>query len=303
MSADDPFSNDHSDRTIIRPMPGGKAASFSGQIDRNVSGERKQTPSYEAPAQSYSPPQGNRGISPLPLPKGSGLNLLVDNAYSLLMLASQLRNSAMQSDITSLRNSVIHQIRLFEDTTRSNGLDQDETLTARYMLCTFLDESVLKTPWGSDSDWASQTLLSTFHNETWGGEKFFLVLDNLKKNPAKNLEILELIYICLSFGFEGKYGVSDRGLTQLVAIQDDLFKLISLQRGDFERELSPHWRGVPDTRNALIKYVPLWVVVALSGMLLLLVYSGFRLIVGATTEPVIEELNQIKQEQTIELRK
>jgi len=48
--------------------------------------------------------------------------------------------------------------------------------TSVYVLCSLLDETVLGTPWGSESVWAGQGLLIGFHNEAWGGEKFFLAL-------------------------------------------------------------------------------------------------------------------------------
>ncbi len=50
-------------------------------------------------------------------------------------------------------------------------------LLARYALCTALDEAVLSTPWGSGGDWGKQSLLITVHNEAWGGEKVFQLLD------------------------------------------------------------------------------------------------------------------------------
>lgn len=61
-------------------------------------------------------------------------------------------------------------------------------------------------PWGNESEWSKISLLSSFHNETFGGEKFFQLLDRLSKNPVKHLPMLELMYLCLALGFEGKYG-------------------------------------------------------------------------------------------------
>ena len=50
------------------------------------------------------------------------------------------------------------------------------------------------------------------------------------------------------------------------------------------------WQGVPDKRNALERYVPLWVVAALAGVLLLVLFAGFRLILDSTADPVIAAL-------------
>src|SRR5690606_37076980 len=143
---------------------------------------------------------------------------------------------------------------------RGSGEPPDHVLAARYLLCTALDETVLNTPWGSQSAWAEQTLLSTFHNETWGGEKFFQLLDRLVQDPRRNLHLLELMYLLLALGFQGKYRIRERGRAELEQIQANLFQTIRMQRGDFERSLSPRWRGVTDARSRLAQYVPLWVV-------------------------------------------
>jgi type VI secretion system protein ImpK len=56
---------------------------------------------------------------------------------------------------------------------------------ARYVLCTTLDEVVLNTPWGRASQWSENSLLITFHNEAWGGEKFFELLDSVVPTRAR----------------------------------------------------------------------------------------------------------------------
>ncbi|NQZ30552.1 MAG: DotU family type IV/VI secretion system protein [Oceanospirillaceae bacterium] len=315
MSSDDPFSSDNNDRTVIRPAPGGRKpmpGAPSQPAQQSYTPPAPQQPAYQQPpsqldanvgssmsahAGAPSYPSAQRGnADKLSLLKGSGLNPLVDHSYTLLLLATQLRKSVSQQDIGTLKADLIQQIRLFEDSSRASGINQETTLTARYILCTFLDENIMSTPWGSESNWGSQTLLSTFHNENWGGEKFFLVLDKLKPDTATNLHILEFIYLCLLFGFRGKYGVVESGASQLLTVQDELYRSISMTRGDFERELSPRWQGVPDKRNVLVKYVPLWVVIALAGLLLLLVYSGFRYIVSTSTAPIYQQVNQLEIE-------
>ncbi len=324
MSSDDPFSTDDNDRTVIRPVPGGRTPGAVGSQQGSQQGAQTPpnngaiasqnrpvppAPSADPYSHSHNPSAARSPLAPsypsaqrgneekLKILQGSGLNTLVDHSYTLFILANQLRNSASQRDIGVLRADLIQQIRLFEDGARASGVTMENTLTARYLLCTFLDENILSTPWGSESNWGAQTLLSTFHNETWGGEKFFLVIEKLKPDAATNIDILEFIYLCLLFGFRGKYGVSEQGAAQLLQIQDELYRTINVQRGEFERELSPAWQGVPDKRNALVKYVPLWVVIAIAGLILLLVYSGFRLIIGTTTEPIYQQIEQLKVEQ------
>jgi type VI secretion system protein ImpK len=142
--------------------------------------------------------------------------------------------------------------------------------------------------------WRNQTLLSIFHGERWGGDKVFALLDSLIQDPAGNIDLLELMDICLAFGFEGRYRVLTDGRAQLEWEKERLYRAIRNYRGDFERELSPHWRGLVDYRNPLMRYVPLWVILAVAGLLLLGLYVAFSLLLNRTSDPVFVALGGIR---------
>ena len=287
MDSDDPFSNSgDNNRTVIRPTPGRRnaapAAPATPQPGAGI-------PPPVAPAQPQQFTPAAAAIT------ASGLNPLVDSAVVLLTLVVQLRNTLSHPDAAGLREHVVQQIRMFEQNSRAAGVTPETTLAARYILCALLDETVLGTPWGSESVWSTRSLLSTFHNETWGGEKFFMILDRMMQEPTRNIDILELMYVCMSLGFEGKYSVLEQGRSKLAETMDNLFRTIRTQRGDFERELSPHWRGEQDKRNMLVRYIPLWVVGALAGVLLLATYGGFRFILEKSSSPAYDTLEAIGQ--------
>lgn len=290
MDSDDPFSNSgDSDRTVIRPTPGRRNSAPSAPQQSAAPPSMAPPPGAGIPAAPAQPQYSPDASAIAP----SGLNPLVDSAVVLLTLAGQLRNTASHPDVAGLREHMVQQIRIFEQNSRTVGVSPETALAARYILCTLLDETVLGTPWGSESVWSSQSLLSTFHNETWGGEKFFMILDRMLQEPGSNIDMLELMYISLSLGFEGKFAVQEQGRSKLVETMDNLFRTIRMQRGDYERELSPHWRGVQDKRNMLARYVPLWVVGALAGVLLLVTYGGFRFILQNTSSSAYDSLEAI----------
>jgi type VI secretion system protein ImpK len=166
-------------------------------------------------------------------------------------------------------------------------------LASRYVLCTFLDEIVLGTPWGNQCNWVSKTLLNSFHNEGWGGEKFYLILDRLLQEPHKNIELLELLYACLALGFEGKLRVQEGGRAELDRIQTNLYGVIRSCRGDHESDLSPHWRGERDLRTPLARYVPLWVVAAAAVGVLAISYFVFLMSLNGRSDPVAIEIASI----------
>jgi len=123
----------------------------------------------------------------------------------------------------------------------------------------------------------------------------------MSQEPARNLDLLELLYICLAQGFQGKYQVLEGGRSTLERIQDNLFRSIRAHRGDFERALSPRWMGVQDRRNPLVRYVPLWVVGALAGALLLVLFVGFLFTLNSGSDPVFAAVQGIGRDRVEQL--
>jgi len=221
-------------------------------------------------------------------------NPLVRAANPLLLLAVQLRHSvAPPANVARLREQAVTQVHSFERYAQGAGLSTQTIMAARYVLCTMLDESVNNAPWGDQSGWAQNTLLVTFHGETYGGAKFFQILDRLAADFSRHLDLIELMYICLALGFGGRYLVEPGGLARLADIQDDLYRRIRGMREAPATELAPHWRGVEDRRNPLMRHVPLWVAAAAAGFVLLSVFLFFFTRLNLLAEPVNARLASI----------
>jgi type VI secretion system protein ImpK len=157
-----------------------------------------------------------------------------------------------------LRRAMVDAVRTFETRALATGLDTRSLRAARYALCATIDDLVLSTPWGSASSWVQQSMTSIFHNEVIGGERFFEILTQMQQDPGHHGEVVELMYLCTSLGFEGRYRVMPRGIAALAELRDGVYRSIRQRRGDFERELSPHWRGSPAGARPLSQLVPLW---------------------------------------------
>jgi type VI secretion system protein ImpK len=224
---------------------------------------------------------------------GGGLNALVQAASPLLLLAVQLRNSVSQPDAAHLRDQVIAQVRQFESNAQAAGIAAQTITAARYVLCSTLDESVMNTPWGQQSGWAAKTLLVVFHGESYGGEKFFVILDRLCADFSRHIDLIELMYICLALGFGGRYQIEADGRSKLIDIQEELYRRIKAQRAPAADELAPHWKGLEDRRNPLVRYVPLWVIVAAGACLLLGAFLYFYTRLNELSSPVSAQVAQI----------
>jgi type VI secretion system protein ImpK len=201
------------------------------------------------------------------------LNPVVGAAAPLLNLAVRLKHRLVHEDVDALRVRVMQGLDEFERRLAPLGLAARAVRASKYALCATLDDLVLNTPWGSRSVWTTRSMVGTFFSETWGGDRFFDLLAQLKKDPGINVDLLELLYYCISLGFEGKYRIAPRGASQLLVLREDLYRLIRAARGDFERDISPHWRGTQAAHKGLAALVPNWVVAVTAAGLLLLIYA------------------------------
>src|SRR5712672_3372681 len=163
--SDNPFIEpEDSERTVIRPMPGGRRAAA---------------------------------------------------AAPLLQLMMRLRNTVNQPDPGDLRERAVQAMRRFEQQSRDSGVPIELLRPAHYALCASLDDVVLNTPWGSTGVWDARSLVSTFHQEVRSGERFFDLLTQMRQNPGRFLPVIELMYLCMSLGFQGRYRLSPRGPAEL----------------------------------------------------------------------------------------
>lgn len=222
------------------------------------------------------------------------LNGLVAAASDVLSEVVRLKHSETLEDLSSLKERLSAGLSLFETRALHSGAEPSQVMAARYVLCTVVDEAVVTTPWGRDSEWSQMSLLSSFHNETFGGEKFFQLLERLSKSPVKHLPMLELMYLCLSLGFEGKYRVQARGTLELEGIRDVLYRQICQLHGDMPRELSPHWQGRKDQRRNLVRIVPVWLIVVFTLACLVVMYSSFAWVLGEQRETVLRPYQQLE---------
>jgi type VI secretion system protein ImpK len=276
--SDDPFAEPtDSEATVIRPRPGGRVS----------------TAAAPPPVAAAPPP------SPGTVPAVGASGLL---AAAAPLLAAAIRIGSERGrapNVEQLRRAMVEAVRDFEKRALGTGLDTRSLRAARYALCATIDDLVLSTPWGSTSTWAAQSLTSIFHNEVSGGERFFEILQQMEQDLGRHSEVVELMYLCASLGFEGRYRVMPRGIAALTELRDSVYRTIRQRRGDFERELSPHWRGLETGYTPLIQRVPIWVMAVATLGLACLIYLGFNFSLAGTSDLAFTELTALPPHGTI----
>lgn len=249
-----------------------------------------------APVPEPEPDAGDNTelVSQLVLEPKSPDDALVSAAAPLFLVVAQLRNIVENANVAALRKRIVEQLRRFEERAVRYQARGGDVSAARYIMCALIDEAVMTTPWGSASAWSDNSLLNQFHNETWGGEKVFQILDRVRNEPAKYVALLKLLDLCLSMGFEGKYRVLDGGRERLEDLRTELGRMLRDHAPAPSSELSVQWHGVT-ARTGVRGYLPLWIVFAAAALIVLIAYSFFRWRLSGELAPVEQLLDLVGQ--------
>jgi type VI secretion system protein ImpK len=243
--SDNPFAEPgDDDRTVIRPVPGGR--------------RRVATPPPAPPRAATASP------APLPPDDPSAPPAIIAAAASpLLQLLDRLRGLRRPPDVQALRQRAIQDLHAFERKARDAGIAMELLRPAHYALCASIDDVVLNTPWGAAGGWASQTLVAALHPGARGTDQFFDQLAQMQKTPERFLPVIELMCLCLSLGFMGRYRQA-HGEEALGRIRAGVHATIAAQRPAPAAELSRHWQGVAAPYRPGRPGVPVWVALAAS---------------------------------------
>ncbi|WP_168193274.1 type IVB secretion system protein IcmH/DotU [Bradyrhizobium sp. NAS96.2] len=281
--------------TVIGPRPAGPIRdSQSGQPSGLVQ------PKVAAPTVPYAPvPTSDVG-------EGSAVNdaeivahglfepkavedTLVAAAAPLLLVVAQLQ-FVNNADIGALHRGIVEQIRRFEE--RAIKHQASDVIAARYVICALIDEAVMTTRWGAESVWSDNSLLNQFHNESWGGDKVFQILEHTQAEPAKYLALLKLINVCLLMGFEGKYRVVEGGRELLADLRCEVERRLRDHATSPPAELSSQWRAI-SACTGVCSYLPLRIVFTAAALTVLIGYGFFWWRLSGELAPVEQLLDLI----------
>lgn len=160
----------------------------------------------------------------LPL-RGNNINKMIDAATPLLGMLLRLRDINTETMPANLYAQVATDIQSIEQLLREQGYEAGAIISFRYIFCTFIDEVALAQGWGSNNNWLNKSLLTHFHNETWGGEKVYILLEKLMSEPKRYKDLLQFMYLCFSLGFRGRYKVNNHN-GEFEAIYKRLYDLL-----------------------------------------------------------------------------
>jgi len=218
-------------------------------------------------------------------------NKLLEASRTLLSIISQLKQNSKLYDAEKLRKHLLNEIDLFQTNAKNALYDFETILVGRYILSVSLDEIINKTTWGKESHWQEHTLLNELKHDIADDDRFFLILEKICHSPNKFVDLIELMYICLSLGYEGKFTGAHNCLQQIV---DYVYKTIQIQRVDFEQRLSPSLtKNVSAPSQKTKKNFVSLTTVAVTMLFIAFIYLSLNTFLTIFSSPVNQQLDTI----------
>jgi type VI secretion system protein ImpK len=295
----DPFGR--SDRTIIRPNPGGRIPAAPAPAEPPpVEDWAVARPMQPQPQQPQAAPPPAPSGEPVPMADPALLrrrdldaphhNPMMRAAHPLLALLGRLRANLAQAPSAHIMDDVAQAIETFEHEVRSAGFSSDQIRVAKYAVCATADDIVQNIPVHDRSLWTQYSMLSRFFGERVGGVRFFEELDRVMKDPGVNYPVLEVMHACLALGFEGIHRTASGGASTLQMIQRRVYDTLRRVRVRGGEDISPHWRGQKIVAHPGRNRIPFWAVASITAMLLFALWIVLRTLLGNGSEAVAASL-------------
>ncbi len=179
----------------------------------------------------------------------------------LFLIVIRMREAEDLGDPASLRKLIGYYLDLFEKNCKAINISADSISEAKYALVALIDETVLCVPGICRDYWFTRPLQLDLFGDNIAGEEFFNKLQKLGLEMEKKKDVLEIYYICLSLGFEGRYRLFNP--EERVSIMDELGRKIRRTRIRSSSGISPHGSRTDSIRRrkSTSFLFPIWLAV------------------------------------------
>ncbi len=144
------------------------------------------------------------------------LALLYEGIFTAIVRVQTGRQQVL--DPESFRARMKQALAEIGSTAARRGYSAADVQEANFAVVAFLDETVLTARDVSAAQWAGKSLGEELFDQRSAGELFFKRLETLRANrDSRELaEVLEVYYLCLLLGYEGKFAGGPKAELQLL---------------------------------------------------------------------------------------
>jgi type VI secretion system protein ImpK len=204
------------------------------------------------------------------------VDLMHDGFYLLLLL----KNRYTPGDAEQFRNELRRLLDKFERGARSLQASADDIYAAKYAFCAAVDETILSSKMPIREVWERAPLQLLLFGDQLAGQNFYVKLKEVRHRGEASVQTLEVFYMCLLTGFQGKYMLDGKEkLNYLIATLDKEIAHLKGKRAQF----APHAKVPDNIRNLMKADIPMWVVGASLALLGIVTYAGLSWLLAQHT--------------------
>lgn len=176
----------------------------------------------------------------------------------------------------------------------SKNLPSTEIEYVKYAIAAFIDEAISTSAWQWRYEWVGYPLQLQYFAEHLAGEGFFKRLEQLRQEGAHSLNVLEVYFFCLRFGFAGMYGVNDR--EKLLALTTELQNYLAVVRSHIANRLAAEEitkeKEAAFENNSRYK-IASWFLASIVILIIILIYAACELLVSHQAKIALEKINSL----------
>ncbi len=162
---------------------------------------------------------------------------LLTLSTDLLLIGVKIMETSDLGDSGALHRLLLAYFKDFERACLTHHKPPEAVEEAKYALAAFIDETIINSPNNCRDDWVREPLQAQFFNDHSAGEHFFTRLEGLIGDLRRHFEAVEVFYMCLALGFQGRYRVEGQEL--LPNVVRNLLRRIEAVKGKPPQSLSP----------------------------------------------------------------
>lgn len=180
-------------------------------------------------------------------------------ATDLFLIVIRMREAENLGDPAALRKLIMYYIDLFKKNCITAGIGKETVDEAVYAIVALIDETVLSVPGACRDYWFGKPLQLDLFGDNIAGEEFYIKLQKMLAQAEKKKDILEIYYLCLSLGFEGKFRIMNP--EERTVLLEETGRKLRRTKIRTSSSLSPHGNRtdyLPPQKKISGFGIPLW---------------------------------------------
>jgi len=134
-------------------------------------------------------------------------------------------------------------------------------------------------------------MVAQFFQKRDSGVGFFQEAEKAMQAPGQRYQLLELMLVCLSLGFEGQYRTSPNGSMELARIRAAIYETLRRVQPRPDEDISVNWSAVPLSGSRRYGAIPMWIVGAVAAVVVVGSYAGLSTYINNQGNDVARTLN------------